>query len=257
MLYVGLDHRIEISFGHRIDYRFDCRNQRLNMAWRFSFCSNGLHCGVDGSATLMTEHENQASGQNVDCKLDASQSFIVEHIARDSNDKQISEAFVEDDFGRHARIGTTEYDRKRVLTLRQFCASFGGLLARHSQRHSSRIFIAVFSYVRSLILRLVRALRVSSNKAAIAFFESRNCFGGRNHWSMSRSTGSAARANWIATSKLITMKQDRGCVFFHAGDLSQTSRGRSTLKLRSERRLQRNTKPRQQSRRCRQSTKSF
>jgi len=45
-----------------------------------------------------------------------------------------------------------EDDRERVLTFREFSPSFGGLLARHSQRNSARIFIAVFSYVRSLII---------------------------------------------------------------------------------------------------------
>jgi hypothetical protein len=47
---------------------------------------------VDGTATLMAEHDNQASAQNIDRILDASQAFIIEHIARDSNDEQIPEA---------------------------------------------------------------------------------------------------------------------------------------------------------------------
>src|SRR4029453_16184840 len=98
------------------------------MPWCFAFRSDGFHCGVDGTATLMAEHDNQAGAQNIDPVLDASQAFIVEHVARYSNDEQISEAFIKDGFGWHTRIGTTEDDRKRVLTLRQFCPSFGRLL---------------------------------------------------------------------------------------------------------------------------------
>src|SRR5262245_18260316 len=113
------------------------------MPWYFAFRSDGLHCGVDGSATLMAEHHNQACAQNIDRVLDASQAFIVEHVACYSNDEQISEPFIKDDFGWHTRIGTTEDDRKRVLTLRQFGASFDGLLASHAQGNRAGIFIAV------------------------------------------------------------------------------------------------------------------
>src|ERR1700746_3442466 len=94
----------------------------------FAFGSNGLHCGVDSTALLMDEHHNEAGAQNIDPVLDASQAFIVEHVARYSNDKQISEAFIEDDFRWHPRIGTTQDDRERVLTLRQFATAFGGQL---------------------------------------------------------------------------------------------------------------------------------
>src|SRR5215470_8175091 len=154
------------------------------MAWRLPFRSDGLHCGVYGTATLMTQHENQAGGQSVDSKLDASEALVVEHIARDSNNEQISQAFIKDDFGRHARIGTTEDYSKRVLTLRQLCPSFGGLFGGHSQRNYARIFIAVFRYVRSLVTCLMGMLRVPCNETTIAFLESQECFCGRNHWSI-------------------------------------------------------------------------
>src|ERR671930_1037807 len=101
------------------------------MAWRLALRSDSLHCCVHRTATLVTEHENQAGAQNIDAVLDASQAFVVEHIARDSNDEQISETFIKYEFGWYTRIGTTKDDRKRVLTFRQFCPSFGGLLASH------------------------------------------------------------------------------------------------------------------------------
>src|SRR5436189_3037565 len=140
------------------------------MAWCLAFRSDGLHCRVDGTATLMAKHDNQASAQDIDTVLDASQAFIVKHIARDSNAEQISEALIKDDFGWHARIGTTEDDRKRVLTLRQFCAPFGGLLASHTQGNHASIFIAVLCHVRPLIARLMRMLRIAGGESSIPFF---------------------------------------------------------------------------------------
>src|SRR6058998_520190 len=111
----------------------------------------------------MAEHDNQTGAQNIDPVLNASQAFIVEHIARYSNDEQISEAFIKDDFGWHTRIGTTEDDRKRVLTLRQFCASFGGLLASHAEGNRASIFIAVGRHALSFICRLMWMLGISSS----------------------------------------------------------------------------------------------
>src|SRR6266480_1483411 len=162
------------------------------MPWGLAFRSHGLHCGVDRTATLMAQHENQAGTQNIDPVLDASQAFIVEHVSRYSNDEQISEAFIKDDFGWHTRIGTTEDDRKRMLTLRQFCASFGGLLASHSQRNRASIFIAVDRHALSVINRLVRVLRISGGESAIAFFQPRDRISRKHNrlvW-MSRVSGS-------------------------------------------------------------------
>src|SRR4029453_1291510 len=136
------------------------------MPWCFAFGGDGLHCGVDGTAALMAEHDNQAGAQNLDTVLDASQAFIIEHVACYSNDEQISEAFIENDFGWHTRIGTTEDDRKGMLTRRQFGASFGGLLARHAQRNRTSIFKAVGCHVLSFINRFVRMLRISGRRSA-------------------------------------------------------------------------------------------
>jgi hypothetical protein len=197
--------------------------------WCLPFSSDGFHCGVDGPATLVTEHENQSGSQNLNTVLDASQAFIVEHIARDSDDEEISESFIKDEFRWHPRIGTTEYDRERVLTFRQFSPSFGGLLAGHAQRNYVRIFIAVFSYVRSLITCLVRVLYVSSYETAIAFLESRKCVGGRHHWSIT--------VRWLSSAGKLACdkKTDNDGAGYklglsHAGDLNKTSRAQSIRK---------------------------
>src|SRR5262249_52782331 len=157
--------------------------------------------GVDGTATLMAEHDNQAGAQTLDTVLDASQTFIVEHVACYSNDEQISESLIKDDFGWHPRIGATEDDRKRVLTLWQFCASFCGLLGSHSQGHRASIFIAVGRHVLSFINRFVRMLRISGGESVIAFFQPRDRLSRGNNWLIGISRVSRS-------GKLISDKQD-------------------------------------------------
>jgi hypothetical protein len=185
------------------------------MPWCFAFRSDGFHCGVDGTATLMAEHNNQAGAQNIDPVLDASQAFIVEHIARYSNDEQISEAFVKDDFGWHTRIGTAKDDRKWVLTLRQSCASFGGLLASHSQGNCASIFIAVGRYVLSFINQIVRVMRISGGESAIAFFQSRDRVSRGNNWLIGMSR--ISRPGELSHAKQASYNEG-GCEFrlYHA-----------------------------------------
>src|ERR1043166_8155992 len=151
------------------------------MPWRFAFGSDRFHCGLDCTATLMAEHDNQASAQNIDPVLNASKAFIIEHIARHSNDEQIAKALIKDSSGWHTRIRTTKYDRERMLTLCQFGASFGGLLAGHSQRDDASIFIAVNRHVLSFVNRFVRVLRISGGKSPIPFRQPRLRLGRGNN----------------------------------------------------------------------------
>src|ERR1700757_4984805 len=151
------------------------------MAWCFAFGSNGFHRGIDGPATLMTEYDNQAGAQNIDAVLDASQAFIVEHVARYSNDEQISEALIKDDLRWHTRIGTTQDNRKWVLTFDEFCASVGGLLASYTEGNRAGIFIAVGRHVLSFINRLMRMLRVPGSETTVAFFQPRDRFSWRHN----------------------------------------------------------------------------
>src|SRR5215813_358981 len=191
-----------------------------------AFRSDDLHCGIYGTATLMAEHDNQSRAQDIDTVLDASQAFIVEHIARDSNAEQISEALIKHNFGWHTRIGTTEDDRKRVLTLRQFCASFGGLLARQPQRNRAGVFIAVGRHVFSFINRFVWMLRISGGESAIAFLQPRDRFGRRNDWLIGMSRISSA-GKLIADCQAGDNEAGYELSFYHAGDLNQTSAARS------------------------------
>src|ERR1051326_3928969 len=70
---------------------------------------------------------------------------------RYSNNEQISEAFIKNDFRWHARIRTTENDCKRVLTLDEFCPSLCGLVGSHTQGNRAGIFIAVCRHILSFI----------------------------------------------------------------------------------------------------------
>ena len=79
------------------------------MPWCFAFRGDRLHCGVNGTATLMAKHYNQTGGQNIDRVLDASESFVIEHVAGYANNEQISQAFIKNISG-----GTRESEQLRI-----------------------------------------------------------------------------------------------------------------------------------------------
>src|SRR6188472_1294848 len=123
----------------------------------------------------MAKHDNQTRPQHIDTVLNATQAFIIEHVACNSNDEEISESFIKDDFGWYARVGTTKDNRKGMLILGQFCASFGGLVAGHAQRNYPGVLIAAFIYICSRITRLLGVRLVPGSKTCIALLQSRDC----------------------------------------------------------------------------------
>src|SRR6516162_7318241 len=135
----------------------------------FAFRSDNLHRGVDGSATLTAEHDNQAGAQNIDPVLDASQGMVVDDVTGHSYHEQVPESLVEHDFGWHTRIRATEDDRKRVLTFDEFSASFCRLLASHTEGNHASIFKAVGRHVLSFTSRFVRMLRIAGGEPGIPF----------------------------------------------------------------------------------------
>src|SRR5262249_2280562 len=122
-------------------------------------------------AALMPQHQNQVATQMIYRVFDASQVFIVYHVSCDTADKQIAESLIKNDLRRHPRIGATDDDGKRMLSLRQFRASFFRLLGSHTQERHAGIFIAVRRYVLSLVVRPARMLHIASCETSIAFFE--------------------------------------------------------------------------------------
>src|SRR5207244_1842977 len=93
-------------------------DQRLDMPRCFGFSGDCVSGRLDGPATLMSEHHDQAHGQMIDRVLDASQAVIVDYVASYSYHEQIAEPLIENDFGRNTRIGATDNNGERMLTFR-------------------------------------------------------------------------------------------------------------------------------------------
>jgi hypothetical protein len=87
---------------------------------------------------------------------------------------------VKNDFGRNTRIGATDNNGKRMLTLRQLCASLCCIGGGHAKEIHASIFIAIGCDVCSFLARLVWVLRLAARVAAIAFFEPGHRFGWRH-----------------------------------------------------------------------------
>ena len=77
-----------------------------------------------GSAALVAEHHNQfhAFFNGV---FKASQHGIINHLSSRACHKHVSEALVEYEFGRDARIYATENGCPWMLALSNLCLSFG------------------------------------------------------------------------------------------------------------------------------------
>src|SRR5213080_1838264 len=116
----------------------------------FALGGDCFSCCFHSATTLMAEHQNQAGAQMIDRVLDAAQSFIVDHVSRHSHNKQVTEPLIEDNFGRHTRIGATDDGGERMLSLCQFRAPFR---------------------------RLTGMLQIAARVSSIAFLELRDCFG--------------------------------------------------------------------------------
>lgn len=79
---------------------------------RASECLEG---GDDGSALGVAQHHDQAGAEAIRGELDASDLGRGDDVASDANDEQVAEALVEYQFRRHAGIGTSQDDGKRLL----------------------------------------------------------------------------------------------------------------------------------------------
>src|SRR5438270_4185449 len=86
-------------------------------------------CSLDCTATLMTEHHNQARTQGRNAVFDGAQRMVVNQVARRANDKKLTQVLVEDQLGRSARIGAGHNDGERVLRLGRLLATRCGRLA--------------------------------------------------------------------------------------------------------------------------------
>ncbi len=70
------------------------------------------HC--EWPSTTTSRVPNRDGGE-----LDAADLRRRDDVAGDADHEQIAEALIEDELGRHARVGAAEDDRERQLVLRQ------------------------------------------------------------------------------------------------------------------------------------------
>ncbi len=80
-----------------------------------------LHAGGGGDgggnrATLfVAEDDDKIRAKVLDGVFDAAEDFVVDHVASIADHEEIAQSCVENQFGRHARIGASEDDGVRML----------------------------------------------------------------------------------------------------------------------------------------------
>ena len=74
-----------------------------------------LERGEDRAALRVAEHDDQPRAEALGGELDAADLRRRDDVAGDADDEQVAQALVEDDLGRHARVGAAEDDRERLL----------------------------------------------------------------------------------------------------------------------------------------------
>ena len=71
--------------------------------------------GENRAATRMSEHDHESCAIARSGEFDAADLRRRDDISGDANDEQIAQTLIKNDFGRNARIGASENDRKRFL----------------------------------------------------------------------------------------------------------------------------------------------
>ena len=73
----------------------------------------------------MAEHDDEPRVELLGRELDAADLRRRDDVAGDADDEQVAEPLIEDDLGRHARVGAAEHDRERLLPLGELVAPRG------------------------------------------------------------------------------------------------------------------------------------
>jgi hypothetical protein len=74
----------------------------------------------------MTEHHDEARPESLCREFDASDQRRRDDVAGDTYHEEIARSLVEHELDRHARVGTAEHDRERLLRGGQLCTARGG-----------------------------------------------------------------------------------------------------------------------------------
>ncbi len=72
---------------------------------------------VNGTTLRVTHDHDQTSFEQAGCKFDAADLRRRDYITHHTNDKQITQALIENQLRRHSCVGTAKGHRKRRLLL--------------------------------------------------------------------------------------------------------------------------------------------
>ena len=78
--------------------------------------------GLDRAAGLVAQHHDQPGAQLRDRELDAplhEGARAADDVSRHADDEQLADSLIEDELGRHPRVGAADDDRQRRLPLGQ------------------------------------------------------------------------------------------------------------------------------------------
>ena len=76
-----------------------------------------LRGGLDCAAMLMAQHADQTDMQLLDRILQRSDDGTIDELAGGAYGEQVTQALIEDDFRRHARIRAGQHGRIRILAV--------------------------------------------------------------------------------------------------------------------------------------------
>lgn len=111
----GVLNKVARSPSVHLDRGLDVLHDADDVPARFDPSRDGMDRRPDSPAVLMSEDDHQGDTQMLDGILDTPHGRIISDMTGRSNDEQVAEAPVEDDFRRDAGIRTPEHDGEGVL----------------------------------------------------------------------------------------------------------------------------------------------
>ena len=85
-----------------------------------------LDRGLDRPATLMAQHQDEPGAQMFDGVLDAGELDVADGLARGADDKEVTEALIENELRGHARVRAAQDHRERLLRAGDLRATLRG-----------------------------------------------------------------------------------------------------------------------------------
>jgi len=122
---IGLDGPVELRVRRQrevdpLDPRENAVDQDLDAREMPDALAPARQRRADGAAAVVAEHDKQRRPQVGPGVLQAARHLGRRHVAGDADDEQFAGGRIEDDLGRHPRVGTAENRRVGLLPLREF-----------------------------------------------------------------------------------------------------------------------------------------